>query len=89
VRQKFGANVAWLRLNVLLYNILSAFKRVALPEELREAKPKRLRFLFFNPVGKVVRHARETLLRFAHGLSKVLAAPRANFNIRRLVLAGV
>jgi hypothetical protein len=29
--QKFGANAAWFRLNVLLHNLLSAFKRVALP----------------------------------------------------------
>ena len=29
--QKFGANAAWFRLNVMLYNLLSAFKRVALP----------------------------------------------------------
>ena len=43
--QKFGANAAWLRLNALLYNLLSAFKRVGLPEDLREARPKRLRFL--------------------------------------------
>jgi hypothetical protein len=28
--QKFGANAAWFRLNVTLYNLLSAFKRVAL-----------------------------------------------------------
>jgi hypothetical protein len=61
--QKFGANAAWLRLNVILYNLLSAYKRVGLPEELHTARPKRLRFLLLNTVGKVVRHARETLLR--------------------------
>lgn len=27
--QRFGANAAWFRLNVMLYNLLSAFKRVA------------------------------------------------------------
>lgn len=57
--QKFGANAAWLRLNVLLYNLLSAFKRVGLPEEMHDARPKRLRFLVLNTVGKVIRHARE------------------------------
>ncbi|MGH2355942.1 MAG: transposase, partial [Chloroflexota bacterium] len=61
--QRFGANAAWFRLNVLLYNLLSAFKRVALPEELHHARPKRLRFVLLNGVGKVVRHARETVLR--------------------------
>ena len=71
--QKFGANAAWLRLNVILYNLLSAFKRVGLPEELHDARPKRLRFLLLNTVGKVVRHARETLLRLATAVSRSLA----------------
>jgi Transposase DDE domain group 1 len=61
--QRFGANAAWFRLNVLLYNLLSAFKRVALPPELHPARPKRLRFVLLNGIGKVVRHARETVLR--------------------------
>jgi hypothetical protein len=61
--QKFAANAAWFRLNVLLFNLLSAFKRVALPEELHTARPKRLRFVLLNSIGKVVRHARETMLR--------------------------
>ena len=61
--QRLGANAAWFQLNVLLYNLLSAFKRVALPEELHDARPKRLRFVLLNGIGKVIRHARETLLR--------------------------
>ena len=40
--QKFGANAAWLRLNVILYNLLSAYKRVGRPEEFHTARPKRL-----------------------------------------------
>jgi len=62
---RFGANAAWFRLNVLLYNLLSFFKRTALPGEFLRSRPKRLRFVVFNVVGKVVRHARETLLRLA------------------------
>jgi Transposase DDE domain group 1 len=69
---KFGANAAWFRLNVLTYNLLSAFKRLTLPGDLRTARPKRLRFLLFNTVGKVVSHARRTFLRlsgvFQHAL---------------------
>jgi hypothetical protein len=61
--QKLGANAAWFRLNLLLYNLLSAFKRVALSEELYDARPRRLRFVLLNTLGKVVRHARETVLR--------------------------
>jgi len=88
--QKFGANAAWLRLNVLLYNLLSAFKRVGLPEEFHAARPKRLRFLLLNTVGKVVRHARETLLRCTKAIARTLAErPRTSFALSRPVLAGV
>jgi hypothetical protein len=62
---KFGANAAWFRLNTLTYNLLSALKRLPLPGDLRTARPKRLRFLLFNTVGKVVAHARRTLLRLS------------------------
>jgi hypothetical protein len=60
---RFGANAAWLRLAVLTYNVLTALKRLALPPELLMARPKRLRFLIFNTPGKLVHHARSTLLR--------------------------
>lgn len=61
--QKFGANAAWFRINAMLYNLLSAFKRIALPEEFHAIRPKRLRFLVLNTLAKVVSHARERLLR--------------------------
>ena len=60
---RFGANAAWLRLAVLTHNVLTALKRLALPPELLMARPKRLRFLIFNTPGKLVHHARRTLLR--------------------------
>ena len=59
----FGANAAWLRLAVLTFNVLTALKRLALPPELLAARPKRLRFLIFTMPGKLVHHARRTLLR--------------------------
>ena len=43
--------------------MLTALKRLALPPELLMARPKRLRFLIFNTPGKLVHHARSTLLR--------------------------
>ncbi len=61
--QKFGANAAWFRLNIMLYNLLSAFKRITMPPDLQRARPKRLRFVLLNTIGKVIRHAREILLR--------------------------
>jgi hypothetical protein len=87
--QKFRANAVWLRLNVLLCKLLSAFKRVGLPEEMHDARPKRLRFLVLNMVGKVVRHARETLLWCAEAVARAMAdAPRAALRLVRPTLAG-
>jgi hypothetical protein len=68
----FGANAAWFRLNVLTYNLLTALKRLTLPGDLRTARPKRLRFLLFNTVGKVIAHARRTLLRLTGAVQHAL-----------------
>jgi DDE family transposase len=67
---RFGANAAWLRLAVLTYNLLTALKRLALPPELLTARPKRLRFLVFNTPGKLVHHARRTLLRLVRSWNR-------------------
>ena len=60
---------------MILYNLLSAYKRVGLPEEFHTARPKRLRFLLLNTVAKVVRHAREILLRCTITLAQGVYAP--------------
>jgi hypothetical protein len=83
---KFGANAAWFRLNVLTYNLLTALKRLTLPGDLRTARPKRLRFLLFNTVGKVVTHARRTLLRLSGALEHALLV-RARRKLLRLAPA--
>lgn len=77
--QKFGANAAWFRANILLLNLLAAL-RSSLPEDFARARPKRLRFALFNTVGRVVRHARETLLRL------VFAPARALIDLARVTL---
>lgn len=69
--QKFGANAAWFRLNAILYNLMSAFKRIALAEEFHAIRPKRLRFLVLNTLGKVVTHARERLLRCSTQFARI------------------
>lgn len=68
---RFGANAAWLRLAILTHNALTALKRLALPAELLQARPKRLRFLFFNTAGRLVHHARRTILRLASTVKRV------------------
>ena len=62
---RFGANAAWFRMAVLTHNIFTALKRLALPAELLTARPKRLRFLILNTPGRLIHHARRTLLRLA------------------------
>jgi hypothetical protein len=55
--QLFGANAAWFRINVITGNLLTALKRLALPERYRLARPKRLRFEVFTLPGKLAVHA--------------------------------
>ena len=62
---RFSAHAAWLRLAVLSHDVLTALKRLGLPPELLSARPKRLRFLIFNTAGRLVHHARQTVLRLA------------------------
>ena len=61
----FGANAAWLRLAAIAHNVLTALKRLALPPELLSARPKRLRFLFLHTAGRLIHHARRTVLRLS------------------------
>ena len=60
---RLGANAAWLRLAVMTHNVLTALKRLALPEKWLTARPKKMRFQIFCSPGKLVSHARRTWLR--------------------------
>lgn len=83
---KFGANAGRFRPNSLTYNLLSALKRLALPGELSEVRPKRLRVLVFNTIGTVIHHARHTLLRLTMVAQQALLS-LARSNILALDLA--
>jgi hypothetical protein len=65
---RFGANAAWLRLNVLTYNLLSVLRRSALPEAFERARPKRLRFHLFAVAATLIHHARQTYARVVGAL---------------------
>lgn len=54
--QHFQANAAWFRINTLTFNLLTALKRLALPERYRQARPKRLRFDLFTLAAKLTVH---------------------------------
>jgi hypothetical protein len=60
---RFGANAAWIRLALMTHNLLTALKRIGLPEPWLRARPKRLRFRIFCSPAKLVHHARQFLLR--------------------------
>ena len=77
---KFGANAAWLRLQVLTHNLLELLKATALDTEYRRARPKRLRFGIFTQFGRVVRHAHQQFLRLATRPLEALVRP----GLRRL-----
>jgi Transposase DDE domain group 1 len=77
---KFGANAAWLRLQVLTHNLLELLKQTALDGEFRSARPKRLRFAIFTQFGRVVRHAREQFVRLVTQALETVVRP----GLRRL-----
>lgn len=83
---RFGANAAWFRLAVLTHNIFTALQRLALPAELLRARPKRLRFLILNTPGKLIHHARRTLLRLAQTAHR-FSAWRRGFGVLPLPAA--
>lgn len=72
---KFGANAAWLRLQVLTLNLLELLKAAGLDPALRQARPKRLRFLVFAQFGRVVDHARLRIVRVATAALRALVDP--------------
>jgi hypothetical protein len=77
---RFGANAAWVRLALLTYNVLSAMKTIALPPDLHDARPKRLRFQVLVIPAVVVNHARKLWARLSSRFSRGqrLSAARAS-----------
>lgn len=60
---RFGANAAWLRLNVLTCNLLTLLRTECLPDDLSRARPKRLRLWVFCRAGQLIHHARRLAVR--------------------------
>jgi hypothetical protein len=72
---KFGTNAAWLRLQVLTFNLLELLKATALDKKYRNARPKRLRFAIFTHIGSVVHHARSQFMRVVSKVLEVVLRP--------------
>lgn len=82
---KFGANAAWYRLTTLAHNVLVAMRRLVAPPDLKDARPKRLRFRLFTLPAKVILHARGIVARVAARLlqaADVFALRTRTMNIR-------
>lgn len=62
---EYGANAAWYRYNVLLYNLLQAMRLQVLPAPLAKRELKGIRFSFFRLAGRVIRTGRRLILRIA------------------------
>lgn len=61
---RFGANAAWFRFALLTHNVLQTLKRAG-PKNLKDARPKKLRFHLFSVPATVVRHARTLVAKVA------------------------
>ena len=72
---KQGTNAAWLRLQVITYNLLQLLKKSALSEEYANAHPKRLRFAIFTMMGRLVSHSGRMLLRITGEMLTSILAP--------------
>ena len=81
---RFGANAAWWRINVLAHNLLEALKVAGLPQELRRARPKQLRFRLFNVAGRVLHTGRQLFLRISSRLPAAQVFAKAREAILRL-----
>ena len=84
--QRFGANAAWFRINVLTYNLLTLLKRKALPERYRVARPKRLRFELFTLPGRLTTHRSQLMVDISAEPARteeIVAARQALLEMRR------
>jgi hypothetical protein len=63
----FGVNAAWWNIAVLAMNVSNMLKMFFLPEGFKDCRMKKLRHVFFTLAGKVVTHARRTVLRIWSG----------------------
>jgi hypothetical protein len=59
----FGVNAAWWNTAVLAMNVNSVMKRYFLPSGYETCRLKTLRYVFYTLAGKVVKHARNTVLK--------------------------
>ncbi len=64
---EFGANAAWWRLQCLAWNLVRALQLHALESELKNCHMKKLRTQLLCIAGKVIKHARNLILKLTQG----------------------
>ena len=64
---KFGANAAWWSIAVLAHNLHVLLAALALPNHLKDARFKRLRFHCINVPARLLCHARKCVVRYFSG----------------------
>lgn len=83
----FGANAAWWRLQCIAWNIVRAIQLHALPEAFRNCHLKKLRFYLFCVAGRVIRHARQIILKLTRGHPSFEMYREARRKIAQLVFS--
>lgn len=61
--RSFDANQAWLQIVTLAADLVRWFQLLCLPASWADARPKRLRWALFHTPGRLVRTARQTIVR--------------------------
>ena len=82
----FATNAAWLRINVLTANLLTALKHIALPAALRAARPKRLRFELFTLPARISLHQRQLLVDASASPQRIATFTHARATLLALLL---
>jgi hypothetical protein len=82
--ENFYGNWLWWHASALAYNAARWVRVLALPEDFRTCRGKRLRLAFFNVAARVVRHARQLRLRLPRAYAHTDAFIEALARLRAL-----
>jgi hypothetical protein len=80
----FGANAAWWAVTILSHNLNAAMKRLVLGKEWANQRMKALRFRLISLPGRVIRHARQLIIRLGAEAQALRAIITARQTIRAL-----
>lgn len=85
---QLSANAAYLQVCLIAYNLVQAFKSLALPKGWEKFEVKNLRFRLLCRAAKLVRHAGQTVLKLSHGYAHFEVFERARWAVLSPLAAG-